>query len=283
MNIYWYPGHMKKTKDLVKEQLKLVDVIFELLDARIPISSKNPDIDSMIGTKPKVVILNKADLADSRATTLWVEYFEEKGIIAIPVNSVGGKGLHDVMKVAEMKVKEKMDALIKKGRRARAIRVMVVGIPNVGKSSIINKLGNKKSARTGDKPGVTKGKQWVRLRGNVELLDTPGILWPKFEDPEVGKKLAYTGAIKDELLDTETLALYLIENLLVGYKANLVNKYKLVGEMNEPLDVLNEIAKNRGFIVKGGEPDYLRTANIILDEFRASTIGKITLERPSVK
>jgi len=283
MNIYWYPGHMKKTKDLVKEQLKLVDVIFELLDARIPISSKNPDIDSMIGTKPKVVILNKADLADSRATTLWVEYFEEKGIIAIPVNSVGGKGLHDVMKVAEMKVKEKMDALIKKGRRARAIRVMVVGIPNVGKSSIINKLGNKKSARTGDKPGVTKGKQWVRLRGNVELLDTPGILWPKFEDPEVGKKLAYTGAIKDELLDTETLALYLIENLLVGYKANLVNKYKLVGEMNEPLDVLNEIAKNRGFIVKGGEPDYLRTANIILDEFRASTIGKITLERPNVK
>ena len=283
MNIHWYPGHMKKTKDLVKEQLKLVDVIFELLDARIPISSKNPDIDSMIGTKPKVVILNKADLADSRATTLWVEYFEEKGIIAIPVNSVGGKGLHDVMKVAEMKVKEKMDALIKKGRRARAIRVMVVGIPNVGKSSIINKLGNKKSARTGDKPGVTKGKQWVRLRGNVELLDTPGILWPKFEDPEVGKKLAYTGAIKDELLDTETLALYLIENLLVGYKANLVNRYKLVGEMNEPLDVLNEIAKNRGFIVKGGEPDYLRTANIILDEFRASTIGKITLERPSVK
>lgn len=283
MNIHWYPGHMKKTKDLVKEQLKLVDVIFELLDARIPISSKNPDIDSMIGTKPKVVILNKADLADSRATALWVEYFEEKGIIAIPVNSVGGKGLHDVMKVAEMKVKEKMDALIKKGRRARAIRVMVVGIPNVGKSSIINKLVNKKSARTGDKPGVTKGKQWVRLRGNVELLDTPGILWPKFEDPEVGKKLAYTGAIKDELLDTETLALYLIENLLVGYKANLVNRYKLVGEMNEPLDVLNEIAKNRGFIVKGGEPDYLRTANIILDEFRASTIGKITLERPSVK
>ncbi len=283
MNIHWYPGHMKKTKDLVKEQLKLVDVIFELLDARIPISSKNPDIDSMIGTKPKVVILNKADLADPRATALWVGYFKEKGIIAIPVNSVGGKGLHDVMKVAEMKVKEKMDALIKKGRRARAIRVMVVGIPNVGKSSIINKLVKKKSARTGDKPGVTKGKQWVRLRGNVELLDTPGILWPKFEDPEVGKKLAYTGAIKDELLDTETLALYLIEHLLVGYKANLVNRYNLVGEMNEPLNVLNEIAKNRGFIVKGGEPDYLRTANIILDEFRASTIGKITLERPSVK
>jgi ribosome biogenesis GTPase A len=274
---------MKKTKDLVKEQLKLVDVIFELLDARIPISSKNPDIDSMIGTKPKVVILNKADLADPRATALWVEYFKEKGTIAIPVNSVGGKGLHDVMKVAEMKVKEKMDALIKKGRRARAIRVMVVGIPNVGKSSIINKLVNKKSARTGDKPGVTKGKQWVRLKGNIELLDTPGILWPKFEDPEVGKKLAFTGAIKDELLDTETLSLYLIENLLVGYKANIVKRYNLVGEMNEPLNVLNEIAKNRGFIVKGGEPDYLRTANIVLDEFRASKIGKITLERPSVK
>ncbi|PHS35230.1 MAG: ribosome biogenesis GTPase YlqF [Alkaliphilus sp.] len=283
MNIHWYPGHMKKTKDLVKEQLKLVDVIFELLDARIPISSKNPDIDSMIGTKPKVVILNKADLADPRATALWVEYFKEKGTIAIPVNSVGGKGLHDVMKVAEMKVKEKMDALIKKGRRARAIRVMVVGIPNVGKSSIINKLVNKKSARTGDKPGVTKGKQWVRLKGNIELLDTPGILWPKFEDPEVGKKLAFTGAIKDELLDTETLSLYLIENLLVGYKANIVKRYNLVGEMNEPLNVLNEIAKNRGFIVKGGEPDYLRTANIVLDEFRASKIGKITLERPSVK
>ncbi|MGV8146331.1 MAG: ribosome biogenesis GTPase YlqF [Alkaliphilus sp.] len=283
MNIHWYPGHMKKTKELVKEQLKLVDVIFELLDARIPMSSKNPDIDSMIGQKPKVVILNKADLADSRATLLWVEYFKEQGVIAIPVNSIGGKGLHDLMKVAEMKVKEKMDALIKKGRRARAIRVMVVGIPNVGKSSIINKLVKKKSARTGDKPGVTKGKQWVRLKGNVELLDTPGILWPKFEDPEVGKKLAFTGAIKDELLDTETLALYLIENLLVGYKANLVKRYNLVGEMNEPLDVLNEIAKNRGFIVKGGEPDYLRTANIILDEFRASTIGKITLERPSVK
>ncbi|MCD5413981.1 MAG: ribosome biogenesis GTPase YlqF [Clostridiales bacterium] len=274
---------MKKTKELVKEQLKLVDVIFELLDARIPMSSKNPDIDSMIGGKPKVVILNKADLADTWATGLWVEYFKKKGIIAIPVNSVGGKGLHDVMKAAEMKVKEKMDALIKKGRRARAVRVMVVGIPNVGKSSIINKLVKRKSAKTGDKPGVTKGKQWIRLKGNIELLDTPGILWPKFEDPEVGKKLAFTGAVKDELLDTETLALYLIENLLLGYKSNLASRYNLVGKMSSPLDVLNEIAKNRGFIVKGGEPDYLRTANILLDEFRSSTIGKMTLERPSTE
>ncbi|WP_051569076.1 ribosome biogenesis GTPase YlqF [Alkaliphilus transvaalensis] len=280
MNINWYPGHMKKTRELLKDQLKLIDVVFELLDARLPFSSKNPDIDNIIGSKPKVIILNKVDLADEGATAKWINYYKERNITAIPINTLTGAGLRQVTIEGEKAIKEKMDALISKGRKPRAARIMMVGIPNVGKSSIINKLAGKKSAQTGDRPGVTKGKQWIRLRGNMELLDTPGILWPKFEDQEVALKLAFTGAIRDEILDVETLALKLIEYLVEKHPENLKERYNLVGELGTPLETMEEMAKRRGCIIRGGEFDYTRIANIILDEFRAGKIGRITLEYP---
>lgn len=282
MNINWYPGHMKKTRELLREQLKLVDVVFELLDARIPLSSKNPVIDEVIGNKPKVVVLNKVDLANDRVTKKWIDYYKSQGIRAIPVDTIEGKGLKQVLVEAEEVVKEKMEALKAKGIKGRAIRVMIVGIPNVGKSSIINRLTGRKSAKTGDRPGVTKGKQWVRLRGNMELLDTPGILWPKFEDQEVALNLAFTGAIKDEIMDVETLALKLIEKLWQQDKDKLVARYKLDEALDLPIDIMNKIAKNRGCIISGGEVDYSRVANMILDEFRGGKIGKISLEEPFV-
>lgn len=282
MNINWYPGHMKKTRELLKEQLKLVDVVFELLDARIPLSSKNPIIDEIIGNKPRVVVLNKSDLANDAVTSKWILYYKKQGIKAIPVDTIAGKGLREVLEEAEVAVKEKMEALKEKGRRARAIRVMIVGIPNVGKSSILNRLAGKKSAKTGDRPGVTKGKQWIRLRGNMELLDTPGILWPKFEDEIVALNLAFTGAIRDETMDIETLALKLIERLWHQDKDKLINRYKVEATLVSPLDIMNAIAKNRGCIISGGEIDYSRVANIILDEFRGGKIGRITLEEPSI-
>ncbi|KAB3531405.1 ribosome biogenesis GTPase YlqF [Alkaliphilus serpentinus] len=280
MNINWFPGHMKKTRELLKEQLKLVDVVFELLDARIPFSSKNPEIDQMIGSKPRVVVLNKADLADEGATTKWIHYYKSKNITAIPVNTISGKGLRNVIQQAEEATKEKREALLKKGRRNRAIRIMMVGIPNVGKSSMINQLAGKKSAQTGDRPGVTKGKQWIRLKGNMELLDTPGILWPKFEDQDVAMKLAYTGAIKDEIMDIETLALKLIEVLIPLHMDKLMERYSLKEVPETPLETMNEIARVRGCLIKGGEIDFSRVANIILDEFRGGKIGRITLEYP---
>lgn len=282
MNINWYPGHMKKTRELLREQLKLVDVVFELLDARIPLSSKNPVIDEVIGNKPRVVVLNKVDLANDRVTKKWIDYYKNQGIKAIPVDTMEGKGLKEVLTEAEYAVKEKMEALKAKGRRTRAIRVMIVGIPNVGKSSIINRLAGKKSAKTGDRPGVTTGKQWIRLRGNIELLDTPGILWPKFEDQEVALNLAFTGAIRDEIMDVETLALKLTEKLWQMDKEKLVARYKVEASLEAPIDIMNKIAKNRGCIISGGEIDYSRVANMILDEFRGGKIGKISLEDPFI-
>ncbi|WP_091544535.1 ribosome biogenesis GTPase YlqF [Alkaliphilus peptidifermentans] len=281
MNINWFPGHMKKTRELLKEQLKLIDVVYELLDARIPLSSRNPEIDEIITNKPRVVILNKADLASEDATNRWVTYYKNKGITAIPVNTISGKGLRQVLAEGEAVVKEKMEALLRKGRRERAVRIMMVGIPNVGKSSMINKLAGKKSAQTGDRPGVTKGKQWIRLKGNLELLDTPGILWPKFEDQEVALKLAFTGAIRDQIMDVDSLALKLIEHLMKEHSKNIEERYSLAAVGETPLETMEMIAKSRGCIIKGGEFDYTRTANIILDEFRGGKIGRITLEKPS--
>ena len=280
MHINWYPGHMKKTKELIQENLKLVDVVIELLDARIPMSSRNPQIDELVERKPRVVALNKSDLADPQITRKWVNYFAAQGINAVPVNSMTGEGLDKMIALVEEAAKEKMDALINKGMRKRAVRSMIVGIPNVGKSSIINRLTGKKSAKTGDKPGVTKGKQWVRLRGNIELLDTPGILWPKFENQQVGLKLAFTGAIKDEILDIETIALHLVAYLVREYTNQIKERYKLSEIFLDNLDNLERIAKNRGCIFSGGRIDYSRTANLILDEFRSGKIGKITLEKP---
>ncbi|MCT4618592.1 MAG: ribosome biogenesis GTPase YlqF [Marinisporobacter sp.] len=278
--INWYPGHMKKTKELIQQNLKLVDVVVELLDARVPISSRNPQIDEIIIGKPRVIVLNKSDLANSKVTNEWVRYFKSEGIHAIPVNSMNGSGLDKLMAELEATVKEKMEKRIEKGMRRRPVRAMIVGIPNVGKSSIINRLTGKKSAKTGDKPGVTRGKQWVRLKGNIELLDTPGILWPKFEDQNVGLKLAFTGSIKDEILDIETIALRLIEYLGEKYPEYMIERYKLKEIEEDGLMNMESIAKNRGCIMSGGRIDYTRVANIVMDEFRSAKIGKITLEAP---
>lgn len=280
MNINWYPGHMKKTKELIREQLKLVDIVYELLDARIPISSRNPDVDQIIGDKPKVIILNKIDLADPRATAKWVEYFKRNSITVIPINTITGEGIRQLAEESERAIKDKMDALIKKGRRPRPARIMIVGIPNVGKSSLINKLAGRKSTQTGDRPGVTRSKQWIRLKGNMELLDTPGILWPKFEDEEVALNLAFSGAIKDEIMDTETLAYKLLEILWGNHKEKIVERYKLQDEYTTIIEIMDNIARNRGCILKGDEIDYSRISNIILDEFRSGRIGQISLEYP---
>ncbi len=280
MNINWYPGHMKKTKELIREQLKLVDVVYELLDARIPMSSKNPDIDKIIGNKPKVIVLNKIDLADAKTTVKWVEYFKQNGTTVIPVNTITGEGVKKLIQESQNVIKEKMDALIKKGRKPRPARIMIAGVPNVGKSSLINKLSGRKSTQIGDRPGVTKGKQWIRLKGNMELLDTPGILWPKFEDPEVALSLAFTGAIKDEIMDTETLAYKLLEILWKDHREDIIERYKINEEYDETIEIMDHIGRNRGCILKGNEIDYSRISNIILDEFRSGKIGRISLEHP---
>ena len=279
MNINWYPGHMKKTKKLLKEQLKLVDIVYELLDARIPFSSKNPDLDQIIGNKPKIIILNKIDLADPQVTSAWVEYFKNQQIV-VPVNTITGSGIKLIIEKSEKIVKVKMDTLMKKGRRSRAIRVMVVGIPNVGKSSFINKLAGRKATQTGNKPGVTKGKQWIRLKENLDLLDTPGILWPKIEDSTVALNLAFTGAIKDEIIDTETLACKLLEILWSNHRDKIIRRYKVKNEYDTAIELMGCIAKNRGCILKGNEIDYFRISNIILDEFRSAKLGRVSLEYP---
>jgi len=280
LHINWYPGHMKKTKELVKNNLKLVDVVVELLDARIPFSSKNPDIDRLAGNKPRVVILNKSDLADKAKLSKWINYYRNKGIKAIPVDTMKGSGLNKLIDECKNVTKEKMDALKDKGRKERPIRIMIVGVPNVGKSSIINKLTGRKSAVTGDKPGVTKGKQWVRLKGNLELLDTPGILWPKFEDQEVALNLAFSRAIKDEVLDVETLALRLIEKLMIIEPEKLKARYKLEELGDTGLETMDMIGRKRGFITGRKELDYTRIAYTVLNEFREGKIGQISLEVP---
>lgn len=280
LHINWYPGHMKKTKDLVRDNLKLVDVVVELLDARIPFSSKNPDIDKLAGNKPRVVILNKSDLADKSKLDMWIRYYKNQGIKAIPVDTLKGVGVNRLVEECKNVVKDKMNALKEKGRKERPVRVMIVGVPNVGKSSIINKLTGRKSAVTGDKPGVTKGKQWVRLKGNLELLDTPGILWPKFEDQEVALNLAFCRSIKDEILDIETLALRLIRKLMEIEPQKLKERYKLENLGETDIETMDMIGRKRGFITGRKELDYTRIATTVLNEFRDGKIGKISLEVP---
>ncbi|SHH27870.1 ribosome biogenesis GTPase A [Caloranaerobacter azorensis DSM 13643] len=280
MNINWYPGHMKKTRELLKTNLKLVDIVFELLDARIPVSSKNPDIEKIIGNKPRVVILNKCDLADDVINEKWINYYRERNITAILINAAKNVGTERIIEEANKILKEKLQKLKAKGIKQKPVRAMIVGIPNVGKSTLINSLSGRKSAKTGNRPGVTRGKQWIKLRGNLELLDTPGILWPKFEDQNVGLNLAFTGAIKDEIMDIETLALKLIERLIDVAPDKLKDRYKVELEDKTPLQVMEEIALKRGCILKGRDIDYSRVAHLILDEFRKGTIGKITLEHP---
>ena len=280
LHINWYPGHMKKTKEMVQNNLKLVDVVIELLDARIPLSSKNPDIDQLAGNKPRVVILNKSDLADRAKLDKWIKYYKDQGIKAIPVDTMKGIGLNKLIDECRNATKDKMDALKEKGRKERPIRIMIVGVPNVGKSSIINKLTGRKSAVTGDKPGVTKGKQWVRLKGNLELLDTPGILWPKFEDQQVALNLAFCRAIKDEILDVDTLALRLIAKLMEIEPEKLKARYKLEELGETDIETMDMIGYKRGFVTGRKELDYTRIATTVLNEFRDGKIGKISLEVP---
>ncbi|MBP3929945.1 MAG: ribosome biogenesis GTPase YlqF [Peptostreptococcaceae bacterium] len=280
LHINWYPGHMKKTKDLVRNNLKLVDVVVELLDARIPYSSRNPDIDKFVGTKPRVVVLNKSDMADPNKLNQWVDYYKKRGIKAIPVDTLKGKGVNNIIQECKNETKEMMENLVRKGRIERPIRIMIVGVPNVGKSSLINKLTGRKSTQTGDKPGVTKGKQWVRLKGNLELLDTPGILWPKFEDEEVALKLAFSRAIKDEVLDIDTLGLRLIEKLMEIEPEKLKTRYKLDELGETPLETMEMIGRKRGFLFSKNELDYTRIATTVLNEFREGKIGRISLETP---
>lgn len=280
LNINWYPGHMKKTKDLMRDNLKLVDVVVELLDSRIPYSSKNPDIDKLTAGKPRVVVLNKSDISDRAKLNRWINYYKDQGIKAIPIDAMKGTGVNKIIDECRNAVSEKMAQLKEKGRKERAIRIMIVGVPNVGKSSLINKLTGRKSTQTGDRPGVTKGKQWVKLRGNLELLDTPGILWPKFEDQDVALNLAFTRAIKDEILDIETLALRLIEKLMDIEPEKLRERYKLESLGESGIETMDMIARKRGFITGRKEIDYTRTATTVLNEFRTGKIGNITLEVP---
>lgn len=280
LHINWYPGHMKKTKEMVQNNLKLVDVVIELLDARIPLSSKNPDIDRLAKNKPRVVVLNKSDLSDKNKLNRWINYYQSKGIKAIPVDTLRGSGVNKIVEECKNVTKEKMDALKEKGRKQRAIRVMIVGVPNVGKSSLINKLTGRKSTQTGDRPGVTKGKQWVKLKGDLELLDTPGILWPKFEDQNIALNLAFTRAIKDEILDIDTLGLKFIEKMSEIEPEKLKARYKLDSLGEEPLETMEMIGRKRGFILGKNELDYTRIAKTVLNEFREGKIGKITLEVP---
>ena len=280
LHINWYPGHMKKTKEMVQNNLKLVDVVIELLDAIIPLSSKNPEIDKLAHNKPRVVVLNKSDLSDRAKLNKWISYYQSKGIKAIPVDTLKGSGVNKIVEECKNVTKEKMDALKEKGRKERAIRVMIVGVPNVGKSSLINKLTGRKSTQTGDRPGVTKGKQWVRLKGNLELLDTPGILWPKFEDQKIALNLAFTRAIKDEILDIDTLGLKFIEKMSEIEPEKLKARYKLDSLGEEPLETMEMIGRKRGFILGRNELDYTRIAKTVLNEFREGKLGQITLEVP---
>ena len=290
-NINWYPGHMAKTKKEIQNNLKLIDVVVELLDARIPISSQNPEIGKIIENKKKIVVLNKSDLSDEKENELWVNYFNEKGIVTILTDSNSGRGINNVISQIEKMMKDELSKQAEKGRIGKKIRVMVLGIPNVGKSSFINRIAKKSSAEVANKPGVTRKNQWIRINDNIELLDTPGVLWPKFESETVGLNLAYTGTIKDSILETIEIAYYLVKYLLENYRKLLCDRYKLDPDEVEELlnreeaenvniyDIMLLIGKKRGAIISGGNVDEEKTARIILDEFRSGTIGKITLER----
>ncbi len=279
MNIQWYPGHMTKAVRQMQEDLKLIDLIIELVDARVPLSSRNPNIDDLGKNKARLVLLNKSDLADERCNLLWQEYFQEKGIHVLKVNARSGAGLKSIQGVVQEACREKIERDRKRGILNRPIRAMVVGIPNVGKSTFINSYAGRACTKTGNKPGVTKGKQWIRLNKNLELLDTPGILWPKFEDQQVGIKLSLIGSIKDEILNLDELALELLKRLYTDYPGILAERYG-IEESEDGLKMLEAVAKARNCLLKGQELDYGKAARLLLEEFRNGKIGRITLERP---
>lgn len=282
MNIQWYPGHMTKTRRMIGENLKFVDVVAEIIDARIPIASRNPDIDDLVGTKPRVVVLNRADQADPAATKLWEAHFRAQGMAVLTCDAHSGAGVKQFSPVMRGALKEQIAKWREKGQVGRPVRAMVVGIPNVGKSTFINKVAKKKSAKASDRPGVTRGKQWVTVDESLLLLDTPGILWPKFEDPEVGLHLAYTGAVKDDILDAEELAVRLMELLWARYPQALEDRYKLEALPENPggYALLEAAGRKRGFLLARGEIDTERMARVLLEEFRSCKLGRFTLEMP---
>ena len=277
--LQWFPGHMKKAQRLIEENLKLVDVVIELLDARIPASSANPMLAEIIKDKPRMIALNKADLADSRSTKEWLEYFRGQGIMAVAIDSVKGKGMKQLVRAAEELARPKTEKFVSKGAKARAARCMILGIPNVGKSSLINRLAGAVKAKAANQPGVTRAKQWIKIGSNLDLLDTPGILWPKFEDQTVGLKLAFTGAINDDIYDREQVTALLLASLRQNYPERLVERFKFKGEMpTDGLDLLEAVGRKRGCLVKGGIVDLEKAQNIVLNEFRAGKLGLVTLD-----
>ena len=288
MNIQWYPGHMTKTRRQIEADLGLVDLVAEVIDARIPISSRNPDIDTLLGTKPRLVVLNRADQADPAGNRAWGEHFRGKGFAVLETDAKTGKGVKSFSAVTRELLREQIQRWCAKGQVGRPVRCMVVGVPNVGKSTFINQLSGRKSAKAGDRPGVTRGKQWVTVDQGLALLDTPGILWPKFEDERVGLHLAYTGAVKDEIMDVETLACHLMDDLAGRYPDALRERYKVeISPKEEGQDVvaygyelLQAAAARRGFRISGGELDTERMAHILLDELRGGKLGRFTLEWP---
>lgn len=280
MHFQWYPGHMTKARRMMQEDIKLIDVVIELVDARIPLSSKNPDIDNLAQNKSRVILLNKYDLADPVYTDKWKQYFEEKGYFVTLVNSKSGNGVRKVNDIVQAACKEKIERDRRKGILNRPVRAMVVGIPNVGKSTFINSFAGKASAKTGNKPGVTKGKQWIKISKQIELLDTPGILWPKFEDQTVGLRLAYIGSIREEILNISELSLELIKFLFEHYKSALCNRYTITEDTTDAIKALERIAEVRACKLKGGEPDLNKAASILMDDFRNGRLGAITLEFP---
>lgn len=279
MNIQWYPGHMTKAVRMMQEDIKLIDIVIELVDARVPYSSKNPDIDELAKNKFRLILLNKVDLADDKITAQWEQYYQKKGFAVAKINARSGAGIKAITGVIQETCKEKIERDRKRGILNRPIRAMIVGIPNVGKSTFINSYAGKACTKTGNKPGVTKGKQWIRMNKNVELLDTPGILWPKFEDQQVGVRLALIGSIKDDILNIQELALELISYLVKNYPGVLVENYR-ADESAESYAILSQIAENRQCKLKGDQPDYDKAAAILLENYRNGKLGRMTLERP---
>ncbi len=279
MNYQWYPGHMTKAKRMMQENIKLIDLVIELVDARIPVSSRNPDIDELAGNKSRIILLNKSDLADPSFNKQWTKYFEEKGAHVLEINSRSGAGIKSIQGLVQEACKEKIERDRKRGIVNRPVRAMVVGIPNVGKSTFINSFAGKACTKTGNKPGVTKGKQWIKLNKGLELLDTPGILWPKFEDQEVGKHLAFIGSMNDEIIIMEELACDLIQEMTELYPEAVKDRYN-IEELGRPIEVLEAIAESRKCYSKGQELDLLKASNLFVDDFRAGKLGRVTMERP---
>ena len=283
MNIQWYPGHMTKTRRMMEENLKLVDAVCEILDARIPVSSRNPDMDSICGSKPRLVILNRIDLADPALVRRWSDYFRSKGMAVVATDCKSKKGINNFVPAVRGLLAEKLQRYAEKGQAGRPLKIMVVGIPNVGKSTFINQIAGRKGAKAENRPGVTRGKQWVTVDQGLLLLDTPGILWPKFEDPEVGIRLAYTGAVKDDVIDLESLACHLMEMLWQRYPDAVRSRYQVdLPENAEGWELLEAAGRKRGYLVSGGEVNTERMARVLLEEYRSCKLGRFTLETPEM-